>query len=71
MPEIGSKRLPSLLVHLLKSLVPFDNAVILHYRHDEQPLLLYNDIPPAETKAADRSPSSMARSCSTPFTARR
>ena len=50
MPEIGSKRLPSLLVHLLKSLVPFDNAVILHYRHDKQPLLLYNDIPPVEIK---------------------
>jgi len=48
MPEIGSERLPSLLVLMLKSLVPFDNAVILHYRHDEQPLLLYNDAPPLE-----------------------
>ena len=46
MPEIGSERLPSLLVCMLKSLVAFDNAVILHYRHDEQPLLLYNDVPP-------------------------
>lgn len=50
MPEIGSERLPSLLVLMLKSLVPFDNAVILHYRRDEQPLLLYNDIPPLALK---------------------
>ena len=48
MPELGSERLPSLLVHLLKTLVPFDNAVILHYRRDEQPQILYNDIPPLE-----------------------
>ena len=47
-PEMGSERLPSLLVRMLKSLVPFDNAVILHYRHDEQPRLVYNDIPPPE-----------------------
>ena len=32
MPEIGSDRLPSLLVSMLKSLVPFDDAVIFHYR---------------------------------------
>lgn len=50
MPQIGSRRLPSLLVRMLKSLVPFDNAVMLHYRHDEQPLILYNDIPPPELK---------------------
>ena len=48
MPEIGSERLPSLLVHMLKSLVPFDNAVMLLYRHDQQPTILYNDIPPLE-----------------------
>jgi DNA-binding CsgD family transcriptional regulator len=46
MPEIGSERLPLLLVRLLKSLVPFDNAVILHYRHNQQPRIIYNDIPP-------------------------
>lgn len=48
MPEIGSERLPSLLVHMLKSLVPFDNAVMLLYHHDQQPTILYNDIPPLE-----------------------
>ena len=31
MPEIGSKRLPSLLLSMLKSLVPFDNALVIHY----------------------------------------
>jgi DNA-binding CsgD family transcriptional regulator len=50
MPEIGSQRLPSLLVRMLKSLVPFDNAVILHYRHGEKPLIIYNDLPPLEIK---------------------
>jgi DNA-binding CsgD family transcriptional regulator len=50
MPEIGSQRLPSLLVRMLKSLVPFDNAVILHYRHGEKPLIVYNDLPPLEIK---------------------
>jgi DNA-binding CsgD family transcriptional regulator len=50
MPEIGSERLPSLLVRMLKSLVPFDNAVILHYRHGEKPLIIYNDLPPLEIK---------------------
>ena len=35
MPEIGSDRLPSLLISMLKSLVPFDNAVILHYRRGD------------------------------------
>ncbi|MFY9334250.1 MAG: helix-turn-helix transcriptional regulator [Porticoccaceae bacterium] len=48
MPEIGSERLPSLLVRMLKSLVPFDNAVILHYRHGDAPLIHYNDIPPLQ-----------------------
>ena len=46
MLEIGNEQLPSLLVRLLKSLVPFDNAVILHYRHNQQPLIIYNDVPP-------------------------
>ena len=50
MPEIGSERLPSVLVRMLKSLVPFDNAVILHYRHNEKPLIIYNDISPIETE---------------------
>jgi DNA-binding CsgD family transcriptional regulator len=50
MPEIGSERLPLLLIRLLKSLVPFDNGVILHYRHDEKPLLVYNDAPPLKIK---------------------
>lgn len=50
MPEIGSERLPSLLVRMLKSLVPFDNAVILHYRRGEKPLIVYNDLPPLEIK---------------------
>jgi DNA-binding CsgD family transcriptional regulator len=50
MPEIGSRRLPSLLVRMLKSLVPFDNAVILHYRHGEKPLIVYNDLPPLVIK---------------------
>ena len=50
MPEIGSERLPLLLIGLLKSLVPFDNGVILHYRHDETPLLVYNDAPSFKIK---------------------
>ena len=50
MPEIGSERLPSLLVRMLKGLVPFDNAVILHYRRGEKPLIVYNDLPPLEIK---------------------
>ena len=50
MPEIGSERLPSLLVRMLKGLVPFNNAVILHYRRGEKPLIVYNDLPPLEIK---------------------
>jgi hypothetical protein len=30
MPEIGSERLPSLMLSMLKGLVPFDNAIIIH-----------------------------------------
>lgn len=45
MPEIGSDRLPSLLISMLKSLVPFDDAMILHYRNNVTPMVYYNDIP--------------------------
>ena len=48
MPEIGSDRLPPLLMSMLKSLVPFDNAVIVHYRSNVTPVIYYNDIPPQE-----------------------
>jgi hypothetical protein len=44
MPEIGSKRLPPLLVTMLKGLVPFDNAVIVHFQEGHQPRIHYNDI---------------------------
>ncbi|MBT7563511.1 MAG: hypothetical protein HN621_02400, partial [Porticoccaceae bacterium] len=47
-PEIGSERLPSLLVSMLKGLVPFDNAAIVHYHGGEKPMVHYNDIPPLE-----------------------
>ncbi|MCT2530697.1 helix-turn-helix transcriptional regulator [SAR92 clade bacterium H921] len=50
MPEIGSDRLPSLLISMLKSLVPFDNAVILHYRRNASVAVYYNDIPTLERK---------------------
>lgn len=48
LPEIGSDRLPPLLLSLIKSLVPFDNAVILHYSRGQTPTVHYNDIPPLE-----------------------
>lgn len=48
MPEVGSDRLPSLLVSMLKSLVPFDDAVIFHYRINVTPVVYYNGIPPQE-----------------------
>ncbi|MBT5388024.1 MAG: helix-turn-helix transcriptional regulator [Porticoccaceae bacterium] len=48
LPEVGSDRLPSLLLSMLRSLVPFDNAVILHYYRGKNPLVHYNDIPPME-----------------------
>jgi hypothetical protein len=37
LPELGSARLPSLLLSMIKSLVPFSNAVILHYIKGEVP----------------------------------
>ena len=49
--EIGSERLPSLLVSMLKGLVPFDNAVIVHYHGGEKPVVHYNDIPPLERES--------------------
>ena len=48
MPEIGSERLPSLMLSMLKGLVPFDNAIIIHYHLDDIPKVHYNDIPPLE-----------------------
>ena len=51
MPEIGSDRLPSLLLAMLKSLVPFDNALIIHYDRNETPSVHYNDIPPLERES--------------------
>ena len=37
--EIGSERLSSLLVSMLKGLVPFDNAVIVQYHGGEKPMV--------------------------------
>ena len=51
MPEIGSNRLPPLLVTMLKGLVPFDNAVIVHFQEGPQPQIHYNDIPPLDRKS--------------------
>ncbi|MDA9599016.1 LuxR C-terminal-related transcriptional regulator [bacterium] len=50
MPEIGSDRLPSLLLSMLNGLVPFDNALIIHYFQGEAPKVHFNDIPPLERK---------------------
>ena len=47
LPELGSDRLPSLLLSMIKSLVPFSNAVILHYIKGEVPRVHY-DIPTLE-----------------------
>jgi len=51
MPEIGSDRLPSLLLSMLKGMVPFDNALIIHYYRSEIPQVHYNDIPPLERES--------------------
>jgi len=51
LPELGSDRLPSLLLSMIKSLVPFSNAVILHYIKGEVPRVHYNDIPPRERES--------------------
>ena len=48
LPELHSERLPALLLSMLNSLVPFDNAVILSYTKGETPQVHYNDIPPLD-----------------------
>jgi DNA-binding CsgD family transcriptional regulator len=48
MPEIGNDRLPSLLITMLKGLVPFDNAVIVHFQEGNKPQIHYNDFPPLD-----------------------
>lgn len=50
MPEISSEQLPSLLIGMLKTLVSFDNALILYYHRNNKPMIVYNDIPPDESK---------------------
>jgi DNA-binding CsgD family transcriptional regulator len=47
-PEIGNDRLPSLLISMLKGIVPFDNAVIAHFQEGNKPQIHYNDIPPLD-----------------------
>ena len=51
LPEIGGERMPSLLVSMLKTLVPFDNAVIVHYQGGSKPQVHYNDMPPMEQES--------------------
>jgi DNA-binding CsgD family transcriptional regulator len=51
MPEIGCERFPSLLIAMLKGLVPFDNAVIVHFQEGHQPQIHYNDIPPLDRES--------------------
>ena len=48
MPEIGCERFPSLLIAMLKVLVPFDNAVIVHFQEGHRPQIHYNDIHPLD-----------------------
>jgi DNA-binding CsgD family transcriptional regulator len=48
---LAGDRLPSLLLSMVKSLVPFSNAVILHYIKGEVPRVHYNDIPPLERES--------------------
>ena len=43
--------MPSLLVSMLKTLVPFDNAVIVHYHGGEKPQVHYNDMPPLQRES--------------------
>ena len=43
--------MPSLLVSMLKTLVPFDNAVIVHYQGGEKPQVHYNDMPPLQRES--------------------
>lgn len=51
LPELGGERMPSLLVSMLKTLVPFDNAVIVHYQGGEKPQVHYNDMPPLQRES--------------------
>ena len=51
LPEIGGARMPSLLISMLKTLVPFDNAVIVHYQGGKRPQIHYNDIPPLQRES--------------------
>jgi|TARA_B110000438_G_scaffold293242_1_gene332749 DNA-binding CsgD family transcriptional regulator len=51
LPEIGADSMPSLLVNMLKTLVPFDNAVIVHYQGGSKPQVHYNDMPPIEQES--------------------
>lgn len=51
MPKIGHEQLPSLLIAMLKSSVPFDNAVILYYQGGNKPIVYYNDMPPLERES--------------------
>jgi len=43
--------MPSLLISMLKTLVPFDNAVIVHYQGGKRPQIHYNDIPPLQRES--------------------
>ena len=51
LPELGGERMPSLLVSMLKTVVPFDNAVIVHYEGGEKPQVHYNDMPPLQRES--------------------
>ncbi|MBT6692108.1 MAG: helix-turn-helix transcriptional regulator [Porticoccaceae bacterium] len=51
MPEIGCERFPSLLIAMLKGLVPFDNAVIVHFQEGHRPQIHYNDIHPLDRES--------------------
>ena len=48
LPEVGSDRLPALMVHMLKALVKFDQAMILRYTGSEPPVVYYNDLPASD-----------------------
>ena len=48
LPTIGSDSFPGQLIALLKRLVSFNNALVLIYTKNQQPLLAYNDLPTAE-----------------------
>ncbi|UTW45219.1 helix-turn-helix transcriptional regulator [bacterium SCSIO 12696] len=48
LPTLGSDSFPGQLVALLKRLVSFNNALVLIYRKNKKPLLVYNDLPTTE-----------------------